>query len=112
MPNSIAILGAVICGSVLISSIILSEVFCRVPELSEVVPEPVPEPVSEPIVESSAEEEISDSDIDDPDMQLPPPPRRKNMQELILEVQELPLIHQVVSDFKGRLVDVHELSEE
>ena len=82
------------------------------PEPPPVVEQPVSEPVSEPIVESSAEEELSDSDIDDPDMPLPPPPRRKNMQELIREVQELPLIHQVVSDFKGRLVDVHELSEE
>ena len=78
-----------------------------------IVPEPERETaVSEPIPESAAEEDISDSEIDDPDMQLPPSPRRKNVQELILEVQELPLIRQVVSDFKGRLVDVHELSEE
>ena len=45
-------------------------------------------------------------------MSLPPLPQRKNVQELIREVQDLLLIHQVVSDFRGRLVDVHELSEE
>ena len=47
MPNSIAIFGAVICGSALISSIIFSDVFCRVPELVTSVPELVHELVPE-----------------------------------------------------------------
>ena len=38
--------------------------------------------------------------------------KRKSVEELIGEVKEVPLVQEIVSDFQGRIVDVHEMDEE
>lgn len=38
--------------------------------------------------------------------------KRKSVEELIGEVKEVPLVQEIVGGFQGRIVDVHEISEE
>ena len=38
--------------------------------------------------------------------------KRKSVEELISEVKDVPLVQNIINGFRGRIVDVHEITEE
>lgn len=71
------------------------------------------------VPESVADEEIPDDHEEEPVLEAGNTidieqilGKRKSVEELISEVKEIPIVHDIVRGFGGRLVDVHEIAEE
>ena len=100
------------------------------PERTAAVPEPVitethaePAPVPPPPSPSPAlKEEPETEDFDDEEPGSEPLHqeldinqllgKRKSVEELISEVKDVPLVQNIINGFRGRIVDVHEITEE
>lgn len=98
------------------------------PERTAAVPEPVimgthaePEPI--PVPPSPAlKDESETEDFDDEEPGAEPLHqeldinqllgKRKSVEELISEVKDVPLVQNIINGFRGRIVDVHEITEE
>ena len=98
------------------------------PERTTTVPEPViaethAEPAPVPVPPSPAlKEESETEDFDDEEPGTEPLHqeldinqllgKRKSVEELISEVKDVPLVQNIINGFRGRIVDVHEITEE
>lgn len=102
------------------------------PEPQETTPEPVvaethTEPAAEPVPPSpvpapTLKDEPDSEDFDDEEPAAEPPHqeldinqllgKHKSVEELISEVKDVPLVQNIINGFRGRIVDVHEITEE